>query len=391
VGAQRLPCDGVLSGVKALVAILLLSLAAASPAAGASWRFDGHGWGHGVGLAQYGALGYAREEHRNATWILAHYYPGTTLAMQPAARVHVRLADGPTMRVTYATRARGADGRLVALSASRTYALTLWETTGTLLRLVDERTGRGIAHLQSPVRITGASPVRLLGTAENGVRDGRYRGALMLTREPASVLAVDDVDGEQYLYGVVASEMPSTWPAAALRAQAVASRSYALASLRPGSPFDVDADTRSQMYRGVVGESAATTTAVDQTRHLAVVFGGHVATALFSASSGGRTAANEEIFPGAAPLPYLRSVDDPYDRLSPYHDWSVTFTAQDAATRLGGLVSGDLQALAVVATTPTGRAATVAITGSTGVQDVPAGTVRSLLGLRSTWFTISAA
>ena len=376
--------------MKALIATLLLSLALSAPASAASWRFDGHGWGHGVGLAQYGAMGYARDGHRNGTWILAHYYPGTTIATRPAARIRVRLAASPTTQLTSATLARGADGRRVALSSARAYGVSIWEG-GPLLRIADVRTGRGLAHLQGPVRITGATPVRLMGTAENGVRDGRYRGALVLSPDAANVLAVDDVDLEQYLDGVVASEMPSSWPPAALRAQAVAARSYALAGLRPAEAFDVYSDTRSQMYRGVAGEAAASTTAVNATRRQALMFGGRVANALFSASSGGRTAANEEIFPSADPVPYLRSVDDPYDRLSPYHDWSVTLTAASAATRLGALVSGDLVGLSVATTTPTGRAATVRITGSLGVRDVPSGTVRSLLGLRSTWFSISAA
>ena len=376
--------------MKALIATLLLSLALSAPASAASWRFDGHGWGHGVGLAQYGAMGYARDGHRNGTWILAHYYPGTTIATRPAARIRVRLAASPTTQLTSATLARGADGRRVALSSARAYGVSIWEG-GPLLRIADAHTGRGLAHLQGPVRITGATPVRLMGTAENGVRDGRYRGALVLSPDAANVLAVDDVDLEQYLDGVVASEMPSSWPPAALRAQAVAARSYALAGLRPGEAFDVYSDTRSQMYRGVTGEAAASTTAVNATRRQALTFGGRVANALFSASSGGRTAANEEIFPSADPVPYLRSVDDPYDRLSPYHDWSVTLTAASAATHLGALVSGDLVGLSVATTTPTGRAATVRITGSLGVRDVPSGTVRSLLGLRSTWFSISAA
>ncbi len=376
--------------MKALLATLLLFPALSAPASAASWRFDGHGWGHGVGLAQYGAMGYARDEHRSGTWILAHYYPGTTIAGRPASRIRVRLAASPTTQVTSATLARGADGRRVALSPARSYGVSLWEG-GPLLRLADLRTGRGLAHLQTPVRITGATPVRLMGTAENGVHDGRYRGALVLSPDAANVLAVDDVDLEQYLDGVVASEMPSSWPPAALRAQAVAARSYALAGLRPAAAFDVYCDTRSQMYRGVAGEAAASTTAVNATRRQALLYGGTVATALFSASSGGRTAANEEIYPGADPVPYLRPVDDPYDRLSPYHDWSVTLTAQSAAARLGTLVSGDLVGLEVATTTPTGRAATVRITGSLGVRDVPSGTVRSLLGLRSTWFSISAA
>ena len=373
-----------------MFATVLLLLALSAPASAASWRFDGHGWGHGVGLAQYGAMGYARDGHRNGTWILAHYYPGTTIATRPASRIRVRLASSSATQLSAATLARGADGRRVTLSASRTYAVALWQG-GPLLRLSDVRTGRGLAHLAAPVRLTGATPVRLLGTAENGVRDGRYRGALVLSADGANVLTVDDVDLEQYLDGVVASEMPASWPPAALRAQAVAARSYALFGRRPAAAFDVYADTRSQMYRGVTGEATASTTAVNATRHQALVFDGAVADALFSASSGGRTAANEEAFPGAAPLPYLSSVDDPYDKLSPYHDWTVTLGAASVAARLGTLVHGDLTGLAVAATSPSGRAATVTVTGTLGTSDVPAGTIRSLLGLRSTWFAISAA
>jgi stage II sporulation protein D len=204
------------------------------------------------------------------------------------------------------------------------------------------------------------------------------------------VLAVNHVDLEDYLLGVVPAEMPASWPAAALRAQAIAARSYALTSRRPADPFDVFPDTRSQMYRGVTGEAPQTTAAVRATRRLAVFAGTAIARTLFSSSSGGRTAALEEAFPGSGPVSYLRSVDDPYDTISPYHDWTVTVAGAGAAQRLRPVLSGDLVALAVVAITPSGRAATVRVTGTTGVQDVPAATVRTLLGLRSTWFEITS-
>jgi peptidoglycan hydrolase-like amidase len=97
----------------------------------------------------------------------------------------------------------------------------------------------------------------------------------------------------------------------------------------------------------------------------------------------------QEVFAGAAPVPYLVSVEDPFDRLSPYHDWSVTLSDDEMASRLGAAVPGVLLDVAVLATTPTGRVATVRITGALGARDLDGRSARTLLGLRSTWFTIS--
>jgi stage II sporulation protein D len=227
----------------------------------------------------------------------------------------------------------------------------------------------------------------VLGPAENGVTGGRYRGAVVLGRAGDQVLVVNDVGLEPYLYGVVPAEMPAAWPAEALRSQAVVARSYALTSRRPSEPFDVYADTRSQVYRGITGETARTTDAVRTTRGIVLMSGAGIARTFFHSSSGGRTAAVEEVFGGAS-VPYLRSVDDPYDRLSPHHDWTVTLTDEEAERRLHAVLAGELVDIAVVARTASGRAATVRITGTLGSRDVPGTTARSLLGLRSAWFTV---
>ena len=208
-----------------------------------------------------------------------------------------------------------------------------------------------------------------------------------LLRVGDEVLVVDDVGLERYLYGVVPGEMPATWPVEALRSQAVAARSYAVTSRRPSQVFDVYADTRSQVYRGVTVETTRTTDAVSATSGVVLMYGTSVARTLFHSSSGGRTAAVEEIF-GGAPVPYLQSVDDPYDRLSPYHDWTVTLTDDEAERRLQPVLAGDLVDIDVGGRTPSGRAATVRVTGTLGTRDVPGATARSLLGLRSSWFSV---
>ena len=125
---------------------------------------------------------------------------------------------------------------------------------------------------------------------------------MVLSRDGGAVLAVNRISLERYLYGVVAAEMPASWPAEALKAQAVVARSYALRSLRPSSAYDVFADVRSQVYRGVAAETAATTAAVRGTRARVVTVGGQIAQTFFFSTSGGRTATNEEAFGGSAAL-----------------------------------------------------------------------------------------
>jgi stage II sporulation protein D len=381
MGALRVPIQ---RGLTMIAGVVVLA-AFAAPAARAEYRIAGHGFGHGVGLAQYGAMGYAQQTNHTYRWILRHYYPGTTRAAIASARIRVRMKQATAARVSSATLAAGADGRRVPLSAQRTYRFVAWSADG--LEVIDTASGHTLAHLHAPVRISGTSPLRLLGPAENGVTGGRYRGVLVLLRTGDEVLVVDDVGLEGYLYGVVPGEMPAAWPAEALRSQAVAARSYAVTSRRPTQAFDVYSDTRSQVYRGVTAETARTTDAVRATRGVVLMYGANVARTLFHSSSGGRTAAVEEIFGGTA-VPYLQSVDDPYDRLSPHHDWTVTLTDDEVARRLESVVLGDLVDVEVVARTASGRAATVRVIGTLGARDVSGTSARSLLGLRSSWFTV---
>jgi stage II sporulation protein D len=141
------------------------------------------------------------------------------------------------------------------------------------------------------------------------------------------------------------------------------------------------------MYRGIAGEAATATAAVRSTRGLAVRYGVEIAQTFFHSTSGGRTAANEEGF-GGVPIPYLRSVDDPYDTLSPVHQWTVTLTDREAAKMLEDVRQGDLEDLQVTSTTPTGRVATLDVVGADGTTEISGGDARSILELRSTWFTV---
>jgi len=361
--------------MRRLLHLVGILAALAVPAAGSAepvFLFSGHGYGHGIGMAQYGAYGFAQNGW-TYDQILAHYYPGTQLGSAPVPAIRVLLASGRrslTIASASPFRIRDASGFTEQLPAG---PVTL-DTTLTFHGAGGSRT------LVPPVRfLPGASPLEL----------GKpYRGTLVVSLVGGKLQAVNRLTLERYLWGVVPGEMPSGWHPEALKAQAVAARSYALASRRTGGSFDVYADTRSQVYGGMQAEDPRTSAAVEATRGTVVLFEGKVAWTYFSSSSGGRTAAIEDVWPDAEPQPYLVSVDDPYDTISPHHDWGpIAFTASELERRLGARVPAGLAELRVEANA-SGRAGTVTAIGKDGQRTISGWDVRIALGLRSTWFAV---
>ena len=208
----------------------------------------------------------------------------------------------------------------------------------------------------------------------------------MLKLGPAKVRIVNVVDLDLYLRGVVPSEMPKSWALEALKAQAVAARSYALSHLHAGGGFDLYPDTRDQVYLGIQHEAPSTTAAVNATAGQVALYKGKVASTYFFSTSGGRTASVQDLYPDSPPVPYLVSVADPYDSISPYHDWGpYRYTARKLAH---GLKSpGKLLDVQTVAAS-SGRVQSVVATGSKGDVTATGNEVRSALGLRSTWFQV---
>jgi SpoIID/LytB domain protein len=368
----------------ALVALFAASAAAyssagathrvqATPVASPTFVVSGRGWGHGVGLAQWGAYGFAQQ---GATYeeILGHYYQGTTLGQAQVARVRVLLAQGK-QRLTVASEApftvRDGIGQLWHLAAGP-------HAFGPGFRLKTTDLSQ-VQQLPGPLLfLPGTSPLRLEGRP--------YRGQLQASAANGALRAVNNVGLEAYLFGVVPSEMPNTWLSEALKAQAVAARSYALAVRKTGSWFDLYPDTRSQVYRGIAGEKPSTTAAVQETAGEVVLYAGRVATTYFFSSSGGRTSAAAEVWPSSTAIPYLVSVDDPYDTLSPHHRWGpFVVKSQRLARALGA--RGRLVDVRM-STGPSGRVKTLTGVGSQGESSVTGADVRRALGLRSTWFRI---
>jgi stage II sporulation protein D len=202
-----------------------------------------------------------------------------------------------------------------------------------------------------------------------------------------SLKVVNEVRLDLYLRGVVPAEMPSTWPTQALRSQAIAARSYAVAHLHPTTgAWDVHDDTRSQVYQGVKGEKASTNTAIDGDAGVVLEYKGAVANAFFHSAGGGATENNEYAFVGSSgavsgsPIAYLRGSADrapdgtPYDAASPYAAWHTAtwtvaqlsaFLAHDSRTNVGTLTAIDLSHRGV-----SGRVYQVVLTGSLGTKAV---------------------
>jgi stage II sporulation protein D len=214
-----------------------------------------------------------------------------------------------------------------------------------------------------------------------------FRGSLRILRTGARVDVVNELSIEAYLRGVVPAEIPSTWPVAARTAQTIAARSYAAYRLRPGvGTFDVYADTRSQVYRGVRVESGAADKVIADTSGRVLRSGTAVANALFHSTAGGATENNENVFVSATgarvagPVSYLRGSSDrdakggAYDAGAPYATWQTkaytlaklsAMLAADPRTSVGTLKAIDLRDRGV-----SGRLISVTLVGTTGRKTV---------------------
>jgi SpoIID/LytB domain protein len=278
----------MLARISALFASLLGALLLSVAGARASTLvISGAGDGHGVGMSQDGALGYA-EHGWSYSSILAHYYTGTALGAAPAG-AKVRVLIGNTV-----------------------HTLPL----------------------------------------------------------------------ETYVRGVISAEMPASWPAAALEAQAVAVRTYALTAHAGGSKFDVYSDTRSQVYRGPSAETASTNAATIATVGQIVTYDGLPAITYFFASSGGHTEDVQNAFGGAAE-PWLVGVPDSYETKT--SSWTLSMSFASAAARLRGLVKGSFRGIEVLERGSSPRIISAAVLGSAGDTRVSGSELAGRLGLNSTW------
>ena len=288
----------MLRGTRLIPLALACALVVPAAASAKVWIVKGAGFGHGVGMSQYGAYGYAKHGFAYDQ-ILTHYYTGTTIGTTADQSVRVLLLDGV--------------GGVSFSGASSACGATLKPGKG----YVAKRKGGGVvvrskkrvlvARCGAVMTATGAPNVFVKGK-------GTYHGSLEVRTSSNGLDAINVVELEDYVRGVVSKESPASWPIEALKAQAVAARSYGISTAAHGT-FDVFDDTRSQAYGGVGAETAKTDQAVAATHLQVVLYRGKVAQTFFFSTSGGHTENNEfsSLGFGQPPIPYLRGVDDPYE------------------------------------------------------------------------------
>jgi stage II sporulation protein D len=358
-----------------LLALLAIAagLAAVLPAragAAVNWVVHGRGFGHGVGLSAYGAYGYALHD-KGYRFILGHYYKGTTVGNLSGERTVRVLLDTSSGDVAF-SHATAACGETV--QAQLTYRA---HRIGNTVRLLGP-SGRLLAKCGGKLRASGRGRIEIAGL-------GTYRGALETVPSGGALNVVNALAVNQYVKGVIPNESPPSWPTAELKAQAVASRSFALTAGVDGDGFDLYADTRSQVYKGLESEYGRTNEIAEATRGQVVLYKGHLAETLFSACSGGHTESIKFVFGSA--IPYLVGVPDPYDYYCPLHKWTLKFSGPEISSRLGAYLDGKLRKVVVTKHGLTPRIIQAKLYGTGGVTTVSGEQLEVALGGYSTWMS----
>jgi SpoIID/LytB domain protein len=365
--------------------------------------FFGRGYGHGVGMSQYGARGRALAG-QVAPEILAHYYPGTTLGTRsPSTRVRVLLLTGFAASLTKPLTVAGRlgpwtiDGVATTFPADSRLLLfptAVGATTWTLRVRAADNTLLYSAVVSGNVYVRPGTSATALQLVSKPTTTNVYRGVLRL-HLGTTAQVINHVQLDPYLRGVVPLEMPSSWPVEALKVQAIAARSYAVSHLHPTTgTFDVYDDTRSQVYRGRRAETSAGNAAVSATSGVVLLSGSAVANAVFHSSDGGATEDNEKVWTSptgaivGSPVSYLRGSADrapdgtAWDAASPYATWK---TATYTATQLSAMFAkdprtnvGTLTALDLTNRGSSGRLISITLTGSLGVKTVSGEVFRSV-------------
>ncbi|HZB47668.1 MAG TPA: SpoIID/LytB domain-containing protein, partial [Mycobacteriales bacterium] len=305
---------------------------------GGGWTVVGKGWGHGRGMSQWGSQGAARLG-RTGSAILDFYYPSTLTTTIPAAPIRVRLSDdGADTAVGAQTGLAVRDvagGLLYPLPAGPARWRAVRDAAGTHLEHGD---GTSWTRWTAPDGRSAWAGALRFGAGSAGVltlyigqAPAAYRGTLTAVPTGTTTVAtVNTVDLDLYLRSVVPAESPASWLAAALRAQAVAARTYAAygRARGAGKEWDTCDTTACQVYKGTVSEATTTTKAVQDTANQVRTLSGQPILAEFSASNGGWTMA------GVAPYQVAKA--DPYDEAggtNPVANWTTTLTAESVRTR----------------------------------------------------------
>ncbi|MGQ9779304.1 MAG: SpoIID/LytB domain-containing protein [Bacillota bacterium] len=251
--------------------------------------------------------------------------------------------------------------------------------------------GRADGHLVADETDLGPGPLRFAGPDLLGWNGRVYRGEFIVVWRPEGLTLINEVGFEDYLRGVVAAEVNPAWPMEALKAQAVAARTFTLARLGSHSRegFNLCASVHCQLYLGAGVERPTTDAAVMETAGQVITFQGRLISAYYHAASGGHTEDVEAVWPASTPFAYLRGVPDPAE-VSPYDEWRVEldWSAVQAAVAAKYPGVGRLVSLEVLRRTSAGRVLELELVGDRGRVKINGQEARSLLGLRSALFSL---
>ena len=275
------------------------------------------------------------------------------------------------------------DYKIITPSSTR---ISVLSKSGQAILMFDSKTSAFMVQ-PGPGNVPGV--VRI-----NGDDTKRYRGGLEVLRLSGSDMTVINVVPlEEYLYGVVPYEIQASSHPEALKAQAVAARTYTVNNLRKYERlcFNLCPTTYSQVYKGYNGEAASTNKAVDDTKGEIVTYNGKPASVFYFSSSGGRTEDVKNVW-GSDVYPYLISVEDKYESGDSWHyNWEVSFTAQKIKEIMNdrGFNLGDILGIFITKRSEAGRATEVVVKGSKGEKIYTNGSTRSFLSLDSQWYEIT--
>jgi SpoIID/LytB domain protein len=318
---------------------------ALDPAAGSTFHIDGGGWGHGVGMSQYGAYGRALHG-QTAEQIIGFYYQGTQvqpLGLPSGLRIWMAETDG-TSGVMLAAGPQpmiltSVNGAFYAAGPGVSARVTV---SAGVLR-VNDGAVPGVDRIWAD--LDAAAPVIV---TPPGLRFNRGRVEVILTPSGGLRVVVAKLSMQEYLYGL--SEVPSSWPMEALRAQAIAGRSYASEKIlrsgldRPSCSCSLVGTQGDQVYAGYEKEGGPSgdrwVSAVDSTNAVVATYDGWPIQAFYSSSNGGYTEASEGAF--VAALPYLRAQPDPEDAASPDFRWSRDYSQADLSRWLAAAPDTDV-------------------------------------------------
>lgn len=411
-GTKRLAVASVLL---ALATVLLPPLGASAGGVTAAvpvppgrvFQLSGHGLGHGIGMSQFGAQGMGIDG-KSYRQILAFYYPGTRMhETPPLTAIRVSLStvtrsggSGESLTVLPRQGLRVRMGaRVISLPATvggesvQSYQV-IRTGNALVLRAVAADAAMQLAQGIGPV-VFCTSPHRARSKVAVQVAGGStrtYHGRIEVRRGSGGLLVIDDLLLEQYVRSVVSNEVPGSWTPAALEAQAVAARSYALAirgyARSTGQPYDICDTTSCQAFGSIATEGAAESAATTATSREYLASAGVPALTMFSASDGGWTVAGSRN--------YLVAKPDPYDGVVTGtanwgHDWQRSLSATTIQNAYPSI--GTLQSVNVVRRDGNGqwggRVLQVQLVGSAGTENVSGDAFRYSFGLNSTWWAIT--